>query len=185
VQLIPSTVYNVSWEEMCTLSQIVEAIAPKKIFEFGTFDGRTTLHLALNAPHNALIYTIDTQSGEFAFSNDDVYFDKVRVGEHVLSSDVRSRVIQLTGDSKKVDLSSFGGMVDFIFIDADHSYAGVMNDSKIAFQMASPGGVVVWHDYLLVGDVTRALVELARTRSLVNLKGTSLVVWRNRLCRVP
>jgi predicted O-methyltransferase YrrM len=185
VQLIPATVYNVSWEEMCTLSQIVEAIAPKTIFEFGTFDGRTTLHLALNASHNALTYTVDAQSGEFEFSNDDVYFDKVRVGEHVLSSEVRPRVVQLTGDSKTLDLSSFAGAVDFIFIDADHSYAGVMNDSKIAFKMASAGAVIVWHDYLLVGDVTRALVELARTRPLVNLKGTSLVVWGNRLCRVP
>lgn len=179
MQLIPPTVYNVSWEEMCTLSQIVAAIAPKKLFEFGTFDGRTTLHLALNAPPDALTYTIDTQSGEFDFSSDDVYFEKVRVGEHFLASAVRPRVVQLTGDSRHMDLTSFVGTVDFIFIDGDHSYAGVMNDSEIAFKMASPGAVIVWHDYLLLGDVTRAIVDICRTKPLVNIKGTSLVVWRN------
>ena len=71
---------------------------------------------------------------------------------------LNQKIVMLTGDSKNFDFSEFDEKVDFIFIDADHSYAGVMNDSEIAFKMIRPGGTIVWHDYLLVGDVTKAII---------------------------
>lgn len=178
IKLIRPTAYNVSWEEICIISQIIEIIAPKRIFEFGTFDGRTTIHLALNAPDDALTYTLDIQSGDFEFSNDNIYFEKIRVGEQVFASSVGSKIVMLTGDSKTFDFSSFMENVDFVFIDADHSYAAVINDSEIACKMVRPGGIVVWHDYLLISDVTKAIVDIYKAKPLVNLKGTSLVVWQ-------
>lgn len=178
MKLIRSTAYNVSWEEMCAISQIVEALRPKRLFEFGTFDGRTTYHLAANAPDGAITYSLDIQTGEFNFSNDGVYFGKVRVGEHARDSALNSKISLLVGDSKNYDFSQFVGNIDVVFVDADHSYGGVKNDSEVAFKMLRPGGILIWHDYLLVGEVTRAIVDICKTKTLQNLKGTSLVIWK-------
>lgn len=50
---------NVSLLELLILNHIVEQQAPATVFEFGTFDGRTTLNFAANAPDSTRIYTID------------------------------------------------------------------------------------------------------------------------------
>ena len=50
-----------------------------------------TVHLAMNAPDDALTYTLDIQSGEFDFSGDDTFFRKIRVGEHAIVSSFESK----------------------------------------------------------------------------------------------
>ena len=49
--------------------------------------------------------------------------------------------------------------MDLIFIDADHTYNAVVNDSNKAMEMLRPGGVLVWHDYTVVGGTKRACNE--------------------------
>jgi hypothetical protein len=36
---------------------------------------------------------------------------------------------------------------DFIFVDGDHSWRGVVNDTLLAAQLVNPGGIIAWHDY--------------------------------------
>lgn len=174
------TVYSLSWEELNTVCQIAAALAPRSAFEFGTFDGRTTAQLALNTPADAVIYTLDIQAGNFEFGANASTLRRCRVGERVHESGLVDKVHFLTGDSRQIDLSAYDQTMDLVFVDADHSYGGVLNDSAHAFRMVRPGGTIIWHDYLLINDVTQALIELGKTRSLVNIEGTSLVVWRDK-----
>ncbi len=46
-----------------------------------------------------------------------------------------------------------------VFIDADHSRAGVENDTALARQIVRPGGIIIWHDDngLPVVEVTQTL----------------------------
>lgn len=178
VNLARPNAYNLSWEEVVTISCLVHMLSPRILFEFGTFDGRTTLHLALNAPEDAMIYTIDKERGKFDFGADTPFFKQVEVGECFLSTPVRNKIQMLTGDSRQFDLTQFKRSVDFVFIDADHSYDGVMHDTDKAFDMIRPGGLIVWHDYLMVGDVTKAIVDICKGKALKSLKGTSLVTWQ-------
>lgn len=46
----------------------------------------------------------------------------------------------------KFDLD-FGNNIDFLFVDADHSYNGVLNDLKLWSRFVKPSGVIVLHDY--------------------------------------
>lgn len=179
VRLLRPNAYNVSWEEIVSISQLVAFFSPQTLFEFGTFNGRTTLHLALNAPDQAVVYTIDIKKGQFEFGADTPFFTNMQVGECFLESSVEKKIVMLTGDSKRFDFTQFNNSIDFILIDGDHSYDAVMNDSKIAFQMVNPGGLIVWHDYLFVNDVTRAILDISKDRELFNLKNTSLVIWQN------
>jgi predicted O-methyltransferase YrrM len=178
VRLLRPNAYNVSWEEIVSISQIVAFFSPQTLFEFGTFNGRTTLHLALNAPDHAVVYSIDVNKGPFEFGADTPFFTNMKVGECFFGSSVEKKIVMLTGDSKQFDFTQFANRINFVFIDGDHSYDAVMNDSKIAFQMVSSGGIIVWHDYLFINDVTRAILDISKGRELFNLKNTSLVIWQ-------
>ena len=50
--------------ELAVLAQAAAAVSPgDEIIEIGTFDGRTTLNLALNAPPTSHIFTLDLPAG--------------------------------------------------------------------------------------------------------------------------
>ena len=50
---------NVTLLELLVLSRLVRERQPQSLFEIGTFDGRTTLALAMNADTDAIVYTLD------------------------------------------------------------------------------------------------------------------------------
>jgi predicted O-methyltransferase YrrM len=174
---------NVSLLELLTLCRLVKERRPRAIFEIGTFDGRTTLNLAQNAPPDATVHTLDlppTEAARFALSADDrKYVDKPSSGSRFARTPLASRIVQLWGDSAAFDFASYSA--DFVFVDGAHSYDYVMNDSRVALQLlgAMPG-TIVWHDYGVWPGVTLALNELAkREPALSNLsavEGTTLVV---------
>lgn len=41
------------------------------------------------------------------------------------------------------------GSVGFAFIDSDHSFDGVLNDTLLASRCLLPGGIIAWHDFSL------------------------------------
>lgn len=49
--------------------------------------------------------------------------------------------------------------IDFIFIDADHSYEGVKNDLEVWYSKVRPGGILSGDDYDNFPGVTRAVDE--------------------------
>jgi len=53
-------------------------------------------------------------------------------------AEVVSRVIQHWGDSRRFDTSDLRGTVEFVFIDAAHSYDFVRNDTEKAIDLAAP-----------------------------------------------
>jgi predicted O-methyltransferase YrrM len=173
------TPYNLSWNELVVISQIVSSLAPHCLFEFGTFNGRTTLHLALNSPEDASIYTLDIKEGAFDFGADTPFFRRISVGECFKGTPVEGKITMIVGDSHTFDFARWSKSVDFIFIDGDHSFDGVMCDSQAAFSMIRHGGVIVWHDYLAIDDVTRAIAQLSQNYCLCRISGTSLVYWRD------
>ena len=65
---------------------------------------------------------------------------------------------------------------DFIFIDGDHSYYGVLQDSRLALDLIRPGGVIVWHDYGNSSvEATKAIDDWDRTLDgrLIQVQGTA------------
>jgi hypothetical protein len=50
---------NVSIEELCKICLIVKWRKPRRILELGTYNGMTTLQMALNAPPDCTTYTLD------------------------------------------------------------------------------------------------------------------------------
>ena len=182
---------NISLLELTVIAKIVRQYKPKKIFEIGTFNGRTTLNLACNSPENATVYTLDLpEKKSFPGKSNglvaDVSFvNKAKTGSMFHKTQYANKIVQLFGDSAAFDFSPYHNSIDFVFIDGAHTYGYILNDTDKAFKLLNNGcGLILWHDYSWVwADVARALNKLYATngklKDIKHIKGTSLVYYRN------
>jgi len=157
---------NVTLHELCLIARLCALQKPKAIFETGTADGRTTLNLS-SAGGAAEVFTLN--------------LPRPGLGTRFLNAPTRGKITQLIGDSATFDYAPFVNSVDFVFIDANHHYEHVVQDSRAALRLLRGGkGAVVWHDYIEHWPgVVRALNELfvsePRLADMKRVAGTSLV----------
>ncbi|MCB0264522.1 MAG: class I SAM-dependent methyltransferase [Calditrichaeota bacterium] len=166
---------NMSVDEMSTIAAIVKKFQPKRIFEIGTMNGRTTLNMALNAPDDCEIFTLDlpadaAENTKFNISKRYLRLvDKAQSGElfankSAIDFPCIQLIKQLYGDSGTFDFSRFENSIDVVFIDGSHDFDYVLNDSEIALKLLRNGkGIILWHDYRPEIDVVPAL-EVFRKR---------------------
>lgn len=176
---------NATLLELLVLARLVKERQPRSLFEIGTFDGRTTMVLAANAPDDARVCTLDLPAGHStAHSLDPAeqhLVEKPSSGARISGAPAQ-RVTQLYGDSATFDFSTYA--CDFVFVDASHAYEYVLNDSRKALEMTREAhGLIVWHDYGEWEGVTRALNELSREAEFSGLRwieGTTLAILDSR-----
>lgn len=176
---------NVSTQELVILNSLAARFNPLALFEFGTFDGRTTLNLAANSPREARVYTLDlSQTADpktsFPLTGDRKFISKNNRRLRFQNREEEQKITALYGDSAKFDASPFLKKMDFIFVDGAHTYQYVRNDSEKAMAMLKDRGVILWHDYGVWEGVTRALNEFYQTgpeyKNLKRIRGTSLAL---------
>jgi predicted O-methyltransferase YrrM len=174
---------NVTVEELECIAKIVKHNQPKTIFEIGTFDGRTTMNMAHNAP-DSKIYTLDLPAKdihktEYRIKTADLRFIKKEVsGARFIGTKYEKQIEQIYADSASFDYSSMENSIDLIFIDGSHAYDYVINDTKIAMKLLRNGkGTIIWHDYGW-REVIQALNEFYqgddRFKNLKNIEGTTI-----------
>jgi methyltransferase family protein len=181
---------DVNLSELAVLASAAAATrAGDEIIEIGTFDGRTTLNLAVNAPARHRIFTLDLPpqiAPKFDLApGERAYVEKPRSGRRFLEAPpawagAAGRITQLLGDSATFDWSAHVGRAGLVFVDGSHAHDYVMADSDTAFRLVAKKGMVIWHDYGVWEGVTRALEEIEASRhlGLRHVRGTSLVVWQ-------
>lgn len=154
----------VSADELQILCAVVKKNRPGKIFEIGTHRGWTTANLALNAPPNCQLITLDMAPLNTNNTEIEDIFTKYSI-----------RFIH--ADSEKFDFSSFYGKIDFIFVDGSHTTADIERDSATALKMLSPKGIVVWHDHnLKFPGVVNCLHKLSTQIKIWHIPGTALAI---------
>jgi len=180
---IPSatSIGNMPVHELATLSSICAYLKPKSVFEFGTYDGLTTLHLAMNSASSAHIQTIDLHPDDpirMVTTDDTFYTKSVEVGSCFRNVAEAGRIEQIFGDTTKYVHAHQHGKIEMIFVDAGHLYELVISDTQKSLDMVCPGGVVFWHDYSYVHTgVCKCLNELSTSVLLTNIPGTTLVYY--------
>ncbi len=140
--------------ETFLLIAAMRIVKPKRIFEFGTFRGATTLNLALNAPWPCKIFTFDLAPGE-QVEQDPLHAEISRKhferNGHMEFDDVTLRhgieIEKLEGNSLTFDPTAFVNSMDLVFVDGGHDEKTLAADSINAFRMINSSGCIVWHDY--------------------------------------
>jgi hypothetical protein len=173
-----------SLSDVITLAQVVKYLGCRRMFEIGTFRGYTTFHLALNAPAESHVYTLDLPASAVAEAKlalSDLHFiQKPASGEWFQNTECQPKITQLLGDSAAFDYSAYAGNMDFVFVDGGHSYEYAMSDSRTAQRLLAPGGIVLWHDYPTYPGVWRCMEELSGEwpGKFTWIDGTALVAWQ-------
>jgi hypothetical protein len=181
---------NVTPLELIIIDQLIRRYRPERLFEIGTFDGRTTLNMAANTSDHARVYTLDLPRAGLHTTKLEIvpwecsYIDKEAPGARFMRTEYRRKITQLYGDSARFDFSPFVNQMDLVFVDGSHSYAYVLNDSMRALELLrNKCGVILWHDYDAWEGVTEALNELYKEKpefkQLKHIEGTTLV------CLIP
>ncbi|HDY88735.1 MAG TPA: class I SAM-dependent methyltransferase [bacterium] len=142
IQIVTSSHKSYSSEtrilkELMVLGYMMKVIKPRRVFEVGTFIGRTTRLLALNSPSDCEIFTLDLSK------------DKVshQIGEEYHNTPENRKITQLYGDSREFDFANWYGKCDFIWVDGCHDVECVMSDTENALKLRSSKGWIAWHDY--------------------------------------
>jgi len=129
--------------EVRTIAYFAQKMNAKKIFEIGTFRGRTALALSQNT--NAEVFTLDVEYPPKDMELTDAYFVLVKeeIGS-VFQSVNQPGITQLWGDSRTFDFSPYYGQIDVMLIDGAHDYKTVLSDLRNAEKMAR---LIFCHDF--------------------------------------
>ena len=183
---------NMTGEEIVTICLLVRWVQPRGIFEFGTYNGNTTLQMALNAPEDCALYTLNLppDHGETRLESstqDRLVHPKVAgSGQAFRDEPPRARIEELFGDSAIFDFKPYQRRCDFVLVDAGHEYDYVRSDTENALKLLPPeGGVIVWHDFPNAPGVCAWLEECSTRFRIYHVKNTRLaftVIGRPARC---
>jgi predicted O-methyltransferase YrrM len=130
---------------LITAARMVEA---KRIFEFGTFLGATTLSLARNT--GAEIVTLDLSPEEaqgLAQNPSEAEITSVHLANPLDFEGRGERITVLHGNSLTYDFAPLYRSFDFVFIDAGHELPNLISDTENALKLATSKSCIAWHDY--------------------------------------
>jgi len=124
--------------------------------EIGVFTGDLSKRLLARRPELTL-YMVDSWSAEHstAFKESDDFHATLDQYQQDIFADMAKMGTSFAGDRAKIlrkdSLAAAreiaDGALDFVFIDADHSYEGCSSDIAAWFPKVKPGGLISGHDY--------------------------------------
>ena len=149
-------------------SVVENANGGETFVEVGAWFGKSTNHLASKikeSKKNINFTTIDTWKGTDDESlhqnivnsfNGDIFYEFI--DNTVLSENFGS--FDMIKDTSKNASNNFANnSIDFIMIDAGHSYDALKDDINIWYNKVKPGGIISGDDYTVFEGVTRAADE--------------------------
>jgi predicted O-methyltransferase YrrM len=168
--VLPSQVYKRFFNagELERLIFLMRMPRPKVVVEFGCHDGRAALALLSNIPSIEKYIGVDVLPGYVTVKECQRKEIPDRPG-HLVVGDPRFQLVLRPRGSFDLQVADLP-RCDAVFIDADHSRAGVLNDFQLAEQLVNPGGIIVFHD-----DNRLPVVEVSETLDELHDAGTEIV----------
>lgn len=176
--------------ETFLLIAAIRIVNARRVFEFGTYLGSTTLNLGLNIPDDGEVFTLDLDdklAKEIRQHPADVPITLTHLASKksldFLDSPVAHKVKMLTGNSISFDFSSWKESVDLVFIDGGHDLDTVTADTENALKLVNKGrsSCILWHDYQNpeYTEISGYLNGLSNRLEIFHVEDTMLCVWFN------
>ena len=177
-----NTEMSLTVQELAVLCAMVRFVKAKRLLEVGTYEGRTTLNLAANAVGGAQVTTVDLpadQNRQLALEVPRHLVNATAIPDATLAyrdTPYAGRIRQVYADSAALDWRSLGVPFDVVFLDGCHYYDYAKSDTNNALISLRRGGLLIWHDYGMIEDVSRVVDETATRITVRAIRSTSLAV---------
>ena len=125
--------------EFSVLLERLQALRPERVCEIGTNRGGTLWYFSRVCADDGTVVTID-RCAPFYTRSLRRHVGKPR--QTIASLEADSQAPATLERVKKL----LGGPLDFLFIDGDHSYAGVRRDFELYAPLVRTGGLIALHD---------------------------------------
>lgn len=127
--------------DIALLKLLCKRFNPCSYFEIGTWRGESVTNVADICEE---CYTLNLSKEEIIQSGQSEKYAEL----HGFFSKEKINVIHLHGNSLNFNFASLGKSFDVIFIDGNHHYEFVKNDTEKVFKyLIHDKSIVVWHDY--------------------------------------
>lgn len=135
------------------IKTVGEAIHAKRYLEIGTYIGES-INVMTDVCEELISITapIDAPYSMKAFC------ESMGVPDYSDRLTYNSKIKHIYYDSKKYDFASLPKDIDLFFIDGDHSYEGVLSDTRNIFGIRNENSVVIWHDFYFADGFENAEV---------------------------
>lgn len=136
--------------EILAFAGILEKRSPRVILELGTYRGGTVYVWTTVAPPQAKIISIDLPPGTHKDAAPESLTDRIKS----FGEPKNQKIYLIKGDTqsvatlKKVKTVLKKDRVDFLFIDADHTYKSVKRDYELYSPLVKRGGIIAFHDIM-------------------------------------
>lgn len=168
---------SVELDELMVILAIVREIHANKIIEIGTFDGNTTLNMALNVGDAGSVVTLDLPSEGLDEANQSGISQPTKFEQRqYVGHQVERKITQVYGDSAELDWNALERPFDLAFIDGDHTSPYVLSDTRNTLSVLKPGGIVIWHDYESRSVATVLDRAVEQGEPIYWIRGTRLAV---------
>ena len=136
----------------------------------------------------ANVSDISSDCTSLTLSSDDLRamnFGEQFIRVHGFFSNHIETVQRIERNSHTFDFESLGRTFDLFFIDGDHSYEGVFNDSRKIFPLRrNEKSIIVWHDYGFDTENVRYTTLKGILDGVPNNKHKNLYHVSNTMCAV-
>jgi hypothetical protein len=148
--------------ELAWLYETARSLPPgSRIVEVGCWKGRSTVALCegLSASTGSLLWAVDTFLGDPGVAHTVGDFDPAAVASAFEANTAGYESLTLLrAESTQAAAAFEDGSLEWVFIDADHTYGAVIEDIRTWSPKLRPGGLISGHDFGLI-DVSNAVTE--------------------------
>jgi predicted O-methyltransferase YrrM len=164
--------------DIALLKKAASTFSGCRYFEIGTWRGESVANVA-DVAANCVSLNLSKQ--EMVKNG----LSQQYAALHGFFSQKRKNITHLEGNSLTFDFATLGQPFDLIFIDGNHHYEYVKNDTEKVFaHLVHDKSIVVWHDYAYHPEKVRPEVYAAIMEGTPMEKRKFLVHVANTMCAV-
>lgn len=192
--LIHDYEFTVDWfsKAIPVWRQLLKELAPRKLLEVGSFEGRSACFLidALSGDHPIELHCVDTFEGGVEHAGLNMSAIEARFRANVNSACKHAPHPAKVVIHKALSDIALAGLLaggrretfDLVYIDGSHQAQDVLADAVLGFRLLRKGGLLIFDDYLWSEDLPGGLDPLRTPKpaidAFVNLNARHLRVLR-------